>query len=113
MDRVLVAEDEYLIALELAEALQGQGVTLIGPVASVQEGLTLLNENGPLDAAVLDIVLPDGLVYPLANALQDRSIPFIFASVYGSDEVDERFRATPLFTKPFDTDELMKQLDAS
>src|SRR4051794_18564375 len=81
--RLLVVEDEYLIAASLARELEGRGAEVVGPAGSVRDALALVEAEGDrLDGAVLDINLRDERVYPVADALVARGVPFIFLTGY-------------------------------
>ena len=90
--RVLVAEDEYLLAVEMQRQLRQNFATVIGPLATVQGALSLIEEHGGIDAAMLDIRLDGETSYPVADALLGRSIPFVFSSAEASENVPARFR---------------------
>nr|WP_276573867.1 response regulator [Bradyrhizobium sp. IC3195] len=79
--RILVVEDEYLIALELDTQLRVAGYRVIGPVPDIDGALKLLKADRP-DAAILDVNLAGEWVTPVAQALQAMSVPFILASGY-------------------------------
>ena len=74
--RILVIEDELLLALCVGQALEEQGCKVIGPATSVRQGLNLV-EKTTVNGAILDINLNGELVYPVAKALMDRNIPFL------------------------------------
>ena len=98
--RVLVVEDDYLLAQDLCEQLQSWGAEVMGPVASVAEALALL-EAGPAPVeAVLDIGLGDEWVYPVADALRARGIPFVFATGYDAWVIPDDYADVPLNAKP-------------
>ena len=81
--RFLVVEDEYLIAADLAAFLEAQGIEVVGPAASVNEALALLeSDTDGLDCAVLDVNLQDDRVYPVADVLMSREVPFVFTTGY-------------------------------
>src|SRR5215213_2242767 len=81
--RFLVVEDEYLIAADLAAFLEAQGIEVIGPAASVNEALALLeSDTDGLHGAVLDVNLQDDRVYPVADVLMSRGVPFVFTTGY-------------------------------
>src|SRR5262245_45446332 len=81
--RILVVEDEYLIAADVARSLTDFGWEIAGPVGSVAGALDLLNREGDsIAAAILDIKLGDDWVDPIADQLKERGIPFIFATAY-------------------------------
>ena len=98
--RVLVVEDDYLLAQDLREQLQCWGAKMMGPVASVAEALALL-EGGPApDMAILDIGLDDEMVYPVAEVLQTRGIPFVFVTGYDAWVIPDGFAGVPVAQKP-------------
>ncbi len=107
---ILVAEDNALIALDLADALEDQGALVIGPATRVKDGLDLLNENA-VDAALLDVDLLDGLVTPIAEALLAENIPVIFCT---GTQIPETLKANhpdlPVHYKPCPTDKLVREL---
>jgi len=90
--RVLLADDEYLFATKMARAFAELGVETIGPVGTVKRALNLVERSGRLDAAVLDIKLRDGVVYPVAEALRARGVPFVFTTGYGEHAIPDRYK---------------------
>jgi CheY-like chemotaxis protein len=99
--RVLIVEDEYLLADDLSQALADVGVQVLGPVASVEDGMTLIGSEASIDAAVLDVNLRGDMVFPVADALLSRGIPFAFATGYDEWALPERFANAPRVEKPF------------
>ncbi|PSC06708.1 hypothetical protein SLNSH_02620 [Alsobacter soli] len=97
--RVLVVEDDYYIAADLAAALRTLGAEVVGPVPDRVAANRLL-ENEVVNAAVLDIKLGGDTVYPLATELQTRGIQFVFATGYGDTIIPAQFRGVPCFEKP-------------
>jgi two-component SAPR family response regulator len=101
--RVLVVEDEYLIAADLAEWLEGCGIGVVGPAGSVEDALKLLEtEAARIDAGVLDVNVGDQRVYPVAEALAARGVPFVFATGYDEFSVADRYVNVPRYKKPLD-----------
>lgn len=103
--RVLVVEDNGLVALPLIAHLEDCGAAVIGPVPSMQAAFAVLARGEPIDGAVLDVDLDGTLVWPLAAALEKRGIPFVFAT--GSTEVSlypDHLQQHPRFSKPYDED---------
>ena len=98
--RILVVEDEYFIASDLARALREEGAVVIGPAGdnARAESLAL---GGPLDAAVLDVNLDGVMSYPLANTLAKRDVPCMFVTGYEGGFLPEAYRDAPRLTKPF------------
>ena len=100
--RVLLVEDDYFIAADLKTWFEEGGAQVLGPVPSVDEALALIAGTDAIDAAVLDINLQDELVYPVADALQARGVPFLFATGYDPASVPPPHGAVPLCQKPID-----------
>ncbi len=96
---VLVVEDAFLVALDVAGALQELGYTVVGPAASGADALALLGRERP-DAALLDAGLPDGGAEAVAAALADRGAPFGVVSGYGRDDLGPTLREAPYLAKP-------------
>ena len=100
--RLLVVEDEAMVAMMIEDQLTDLGCIVVGVVASVSAGLAAIEEKASrLDAAVLDINLGDEKVYPVAGRLTDRGIPFIFSTGYSLAGIDAEFARTPTLSKPF------------
>jgi CheY-like chemotaxis protein len=104
--RVLLVEDEAIIALDLATLLTDLGAVVVGPAHSVANALELHNE-GKIDCAVLDVNLDGEPVYPVARALETRHIPFVFVTAYYGEKVDSQFQDCPVLQKPVDFQELV------
>jgi CheY-like chemotaxis protein len=100
---VLVVEDEYLIAADLAEWLAGCGIGVVGPAGSVEDALKLVETEGArIDGGVLDVNVGDQRVYPVADALAARGIPFVFATGYDESSVADPYVNVPRYKKPLD-----------
>lgn len=97
--RVLLVENEHLLADHLADVLGTLGATPVGPAGSVVHALQLIARTGHIDAAILDVELDGERVYPVADALRERGIPFVFSSGYSIDAIPERFRDMPVMDK--------------
>ncbi|MFN3549552.1 MAG: response regulator [Mesorhizobium sp.] len=95
--RILIAEDEYLLADELARFFESVGATVLGPAADVAAARRHLDET---DAAVLDINLKGGTVFPIADELFLRGVPFVFFSGMDASSVPDRFRFVGSLPKP-------------
>jgi DNA-binding response OmpR family regulator len=98
--RVLVVEDEYLLADDLREALAEAGAEVLGPVGSVEDAIALIAGEPSIDAAVLDINLRGDMIFPVADALRERAVPFAFATGYDREAIPERFADAPCIEKP-------------
>jgi PAS domain S-box-containing protein len=111
--RVLVAEDEPTLAMELQAALTGLGCEVLGPATTVEEGLSLALREGPrgIDIAVLDVNLHGRTVFPLAEMLQERGVPVLYATGYGElPEGRLRRGSSRLLPKPVDHEDLVAML---
>lgn len=89
-----------LVALLLEDRLAALGCDVVGPAATVVAGLDLLRSE-PIDAAVLDVNINGEKVFPVADALADRGIPFLFATAYGAAGVAERHNGRAVLDKPY------------
>jgi DNA-binding NtrC family response regulator len=108
--RVLLVEDEYFIADDMAQAFEAKGLHVIGPVGTLQEAMGLIENDGPIDGAVLDINLRGEMAFPLAVALYERGVPFIFATGYDRGVVPERFADVKHCEKPIDASLVTRSL---
>jgi CheY-like chemotaxis protein len=104
--KILVVEDEPLLAMASADLLEDSGFIVAGPVSSVKQGMQLI-EREAIDGAILDINLRGEMVFPLADALAERSIPFVYVTGYG-----KLLRACnhgrPVLQKPYRNQQLLK-----
>ncbi len=100
--RVLVAEDEYMLAQELETELHDAGAIVIGPVATLAEAITLINTDVDIDGAILDANLGGELVYPAAELLIDRGVPIVLTTGYDASAIPSRFRSLLRCEKPVD-----------
>lgn len=98
--RVLVVEDEMLVLTSIEDILGDLGCTLITAAADVETALGVISEN-TFDLATLDVNLNGTRSYAIADALNDRHIPFAFATGYGEHGVDEGYGDRPVLNKPF------------
>jgi DNA-binding NtrC family response regulator len=98
--RVLIVEDQYLIAADLSRALAKMGGVIVGPVASTDAARAEMARSD-IDLAFLDINLDEQMVFPLADELERRGIPFIFATGHGAGILPERFKSKLRLEKPF------------
>lgn len=105
--RVLVVEDEMMAASMLEIVLGDAGCIVIGPAPSIADGLALI-EGASVDAAILDINLGGDPVFPLADALVQRQVPFVFVTGYGVTGVNgDRYAGVPVVQKPYDDEALV------
>jgi CheY-like chemotaxis protein len=109
--RVLIVEDEAMIAVLLEDQLDELGCVPVGPATSVQDALASI-EAEPIDAAVLDLNLRGARSYPVAEAMAARGLPFLFITGYGQSGLDPEFQNEPVLQKPFTSDALAHALAA-
>lgn len=109
--RVLLVEDEMLIAIEIEDTLKDIGCEVVGPTGKLETALQLATDE-KIDAAILDVTIRGGEVFPVAEKLLERGIPFILASGYGEWALPDRMRDRPRLTKPFTSEELQAQIRA-
>jgi CheY-like chemotaxis protein len=107
--RVLVVEDEELVAMMLADMLQELNCRVLGPAGELTQALALARD-GALDAALLDVSLGGRASFPVAEALRARGVPFAFMSGYGEKDFPAAFREVPRLSKPFDLPDLERVL---
>jgi DNA-binding response OmpR family regulator len=96
----LVVEDEFLIADLIEDILRRLGCEVVGPEASL-EGAMRLARDEALDGAILDVTIRGGAVFPVAETLAARGVPFVLASGYGDRSLPEVHQGRPRLTKPF------------
>jgi CheY-like chemotaxis protein len=107
--RVLVVEDETMIAMLVEDMVQDFGSAVVGPAAKMDEALNLAR-NANLDAAILDINVGGAAIFPVADVLRARGIPLIFSTGYGLDGLPPRFLGSPTLRKPFTYEALREAL---
>jgi PAS domain S-box-containing protein len=110
--RILLVEDEILVGMMVRDMLEDFGFDVSGPVTDLA-GATKAAETDGLDAAVLDVNLGGELVYPVAVALTQRGVPFIFVTGYDCDSIDKRFAHIPTLRKPIEAHLLHRLLVAN
>ncbi len=108
--KVLLVEDDYFIADEMRRMLSRSGAEVLGPVASVDKALALIACSSEIDAAVLDVNLRDVMIFPVADALTMRGVPFIFATGYESAMIPPRYAHVQRCEKPVEMATLARVL---
>jgi DNA-binding response OmpR family regulator len=98
--RVLVVEDELMIADLWEGILTAAGCAVLGPFSRLAPALVCISAESAIDAALLDVQLHGETILPVAEALAARDVPFLFATGYGAGGVPARFRDRPILTKP-------------
>lgn len=112
MHRILIVDDEPLIAAMLVDWVQELGCVAVGPATSQGEAHILIQQESP-DAAILDVSLGSGDSFALATACREKSVPFAFATGHGRSALPAEFADAPVLGKPFDfqaVKELIEQL---
>ena len=107
--RVFLAEDEFLIALAVAEELEAKGCTIVGPFQNEEAARTAASGES-FDFALLDINMNGQMAYSVADAVAARRIPFVFLSGYSASTLPDRFRTVPTISKPCDPAILTRKL---
>ena len=110
--RILIAEDEFLVGVHLEEDLRSAGCSIVGPFSTL-EMATRASHRERFDVAILDVNLNGDMVFPLADELSARGIPFIFLTGYISADLPERFRKSPQISKPHDPAVLLKEIQTA
>jgi CheY-like chemotaxis protein len=108
--RILVVEDNYHVASDMAAELERLGADVVGPVGALPDALGLIAAGERLDRAVLDVDLRGKKVFPAADELIARNIPFVFATGYDDVVIPERYGRYPRCLKPIDYNELVDLL---
>jgi CheY-like chemotaxis protein len=98
---ILVVEDEFLIAMTLKEWLESVGFVVLGPVASIEKALKLIDADTGINGAVVDVNLGGVFAYSVADRLLSRNIPFIFTSGYEDDVLRARYPQIRNCKKPY------------
>ncbi len=111
--RVLIVEDEYFLADDLRQTLAELGAKVLGPVATLGEGLEIIESADQIDSAVLDVQLRGKDVFALSAILKSRKIPFVFTTGFGEAKIPTEYGDVPRFEKPFDLKALIVALEAS
>jgi CheY-like chemotaxis protein len=107
--RVLIVEDEYLVAMLIEDVLEECGCSVLGPFGTVDAALEAARTE-TFDLAVLDVNLRGIKVYPVAELLAERHIPFLFLSGYGDEAVPLGRSTWKVCAKPFKTKDLIEKL---
>jgi CheY-like chemotaxis protein len=108
--RLLVVEDEFLIALDIETIFESVGAE-VKTANRVEQALALITSDGPFDAAVLDLKLERETSIPIAERLQAQSVPFVFLTgAAGDTSIVAQFANAPVVGKPFDSETLFSAL---
>jgi len=107
--RVLVVEDEYLIRMLLEDMLADLGYGVAAAVGTVAEASEIA-ASGEFSVAILDVNLDGQEIFPVADILAERSLPFVFVTGYGERSLPDRYRDRPALQKPFQAEQLSATL---
>ena len=99
--RILVVEDESLVAMLLETILEDMECIPVGPASNIDDGEAMARDTVDLDAALLDVNVAGRQVFPVAEALKARGVPFVFSTGYGEGGLPEEWRGQPTIQKPF------------
>jgi CheY-like chemotaxis protein len=110
--RVLLVEDEIMVAMLVESLLEELGCQIIGPIGRVDHALERVGEGG-IDLAILDINVNGRHSYPIAGALADRGIPFIFSTGYGRTVGSQEFEGRPTLQKPYRLEDLRAAIECA
>lgn len=108
--RILVVEDESLIAELIVDMLVTEGYSVVGPYPRLDQALQAVARES-FDAALLDIDLAGMRSYPVAKALQSRNVPFVFLTGYGKGGLTGEYAKRPTIAKPFKSEDLLVALN--
>lgn len=110
--RVLIAEDEALVAMDLTDTVEMEGGEVVGPFATTRESADALG-SASFDIAILDVRLEDGEVFPVADVIRDRNIPIVFHSGHiDPHELSKRYPNAAFCAKPSTPEGLIETLVA-
>ncbi|MBB5577969.1 MULTISPECIES: response regulator [Rhizobium] len=107
--RVLIVEDEYLLANEAHRQLVKLGAIVVGPTARVDQALDLIQDED-VDAAILDVHLDGEMVFPVAERLNELKIPYVFATSYDPSIIPTRFTGFVFCEKPIEIEHIARAL---
>ena len=110
--RVLLVEDEALVAMLLETIIEDMGASPVGAFATIEEALAAVEGEGPFDVALLDVNLAGREVFPVAEALKARGVPVVFSTGYGEGGLSEDWRGSQVLQKPFTEQAVREALEA-
>jgi DNA-binding NtrC family response regulator len=111
--RLLIVEDEMLVAMSVEDALRDAGFEVIGIVARVDKAISYIEGEASLDVAVMDLNLAGASSVPIADALVAVGIPFVILTGYGAGGLPPHLRQIPVVSKPFDPQRLLRALETA
>ncbi len=109
--KVLIVEDEPLVAMLLEDMLADHGCVVAGATGRIDQAMALIKDDSlVIEAAILDVNLAGEVSFPLAELLAAKGVPFVFATGYGVGGLPEAWRDRPTLQKPFSHDEVARML---
>ena len=108
--RVLIVEDNMLIAVTIARLFRAKSVEIVGPAGTVKDALALINNYESIDGAVLDINLRGAAAYPIVDVLRSKGVPVVFMTGYDQRSIDPRYADVPCLQKPVTVERLIGAL---
>jgi DNA-binding response OmpR family regulator len=108
--RLLIVEDEALVAMMIQDVVCDAGAEVVGPAANIDMAMSALRDQS-VDGAILDVNLSGERIDPVADFLRAHKIPFLFLTGYGKSGIGERFPSAAVVTKPFNDADLLKTVD--
>lgn len=111
--RILIVEDNFIIAAAMARLLKAQGAEVAGPAATIADALALIAQVECIGGAVLDINLRGELAYPVVDVLRSKGVPVVFMTGYDQEAVRPGYGDIPCLQKPFTIERLIDALSAT
>ncbi len=108
--RILVVEDEYMLAEDLRQVLEKLAAEVVGPLATVAQALALLHAGDTPDGALLDVNLQGDTIFPVLDVLRERCVPFVLTTGYDGWALPEAYANAPRCAKPLDMRRLSRML---
>jgi DNA-binding response OmpR family regulator len=107
--KVMIAEDEFLVALMLEQDLRDNGYDVVGPFTNIDAARQAAGQEA-FDVAVLDINMAGQMAFPVADELKRRGLPYLFLSGYGRAKLPEEHQAASCLPKPYELTTLLREL---
>jgi CheY-like chemotaxis protein len=107
---ILLVEDEVMIRMMVADMLEELGYSIAGEAGDIDEGVRLV-QSSDFDIAILDVNVNGKVITPVAEAVELRGLPFVFATGYGVQGLPEKFRDRPTLQKPFQIETLARTIE--
>ena len=109
---VFLVEDEVMIRMMVADMLEELGYSIAAEAGDISEAIRLA-QSTDFDLAILDVNVNGKVISPVADLIQARNLPFIFATGYGSSGLPEEYRDRPALQKPFQLETLARMIDST